>query len=180
MGNNQQALNILLLGLPQTGKTLLTNYLLSNDLCMDISEKTIYKETLVRYARKRINLIEFGGHVIRHWPDLFCEKIRTLDTLYVFISSESSIIELHKTRNSLMMLYYHYFTHLRNIPLCIIQTCVDSNIEPSIDWETLKRELQLDCIAQFRSVLMIRLVLDEENALQNNLERLLEWSHHHK
>jgi len=180
MGNNQQTLNILLLGLPRTGKTLLTNYLLSNDLCLNISEKTIYKETPIRYAHKRINLIEFGGHVIRHWPDFFCEKIQSLGVIYVFISSEVTIEAIHKTRNSLMMLYYHYFNHLKDIPLCVIQTCVDSDIAPSIDWDTLKYELQLDCIAQNRSVLMIRLVFNEDFALQKNLERLLEWSHHHK
>lgn len=181
MGNTQHNFqNVLLLGLSKTGKTLLSSYLKEHVVIDSFYEQTTISECKLTFARRPLRLIELGGGFICRWPEMYSEYVSTqygaIDIVYIFISSKASIPEIHLTRSSLMMMYYH-FEHLLKVPLCVIQTCISSDEVPIVDWQTIKKELQLDYIHRTnKNVLIIRVVFDEMDCLRKNLERMLEWT----
>lgn len=177
MGNRHATQNILLLGLPQSGKTTVTNYLREHILVSEVYQRTLFSEYDVTFAHKRLNFFELGGSCMRKWYELYMKNIEVeLSAIYVCISSTSSLPDVHQIRTMLMMFYYK-FPYLLEVPLCVMQTCADSSVAPILEWSTLKEELQLDLILRVNSeIVLIRLVLDEIECLQKNLERMLEWT----
>ena len=177
MGNRHATQNILLLGLSHSGKTTIAHYLREHVLAGEVYQKTLFSEYDITFAHKRLHFFELGGCVMKKWHELYLKNIEIdLNSIYVCVSSTSTLADVHLIRTMLMMLYYK-FSYLLEIPLCVIQTCVDSSVAPVLDWVSLKRELQLDLILRCNSeIVMIRLVLDEVECLQKNLERMLEWT----
>ena len=167
MGNRQPQ-RILLLGLPQSGKTTFSNYL-SDNIVRTHHEPTTIDTTNITFSYRPLQLVEYGGNLVNKWKDIYSGEF---DCVYLFVSSLCNELDVYATRNALFAMYFHCVT-LRDVPLCVIQSCIDSTKYPTVSWETLKHHLQLHVN---KKVVLVRVVYDESTALKKSIERILEWT----
>lgn len=168
-----------MLGIECSGKTMFSSCIFDGQVS-EYTPTTGYAETDVTYHSRSILLIEFGGSISHSWHKLFKHYKRraTISCLLLFVDGSFGEAQLERTRCHLMCMYY-YFNELRLKPLCVVQHNASADNVPQLSWETIKDKLQLDLLVGGNycesTIVVIRLVYDEPNALTKNMHRILEW-----
>ncbi len=161
MGVKTSKINVLVLGLSNSGKTHFIDL-------VELGENTTksptfgYHETMVKYEGKtEIRLIEYGflspWNNIQHSYNVIYILLRMSFTKEQVLETKSIILNIHKQSP--------------NIPVCIIYSGLVNNKKK----EKIHKLLQLDILKYSITIAEISMDFDNKNWLEG-LQRLLEWT----